>query len=170
VPPIAERAALNLRPAVGRVLAVVPPAAAELEALLARAGCEILATDRTARGMGSSLAAGIEAAARADGWIVALGDMPAIDPATIGAVARALAAGAPIAAPFDATGRRGHPVAFGAALRAELLALEGDSGARAVIERHAAALQRVPVDDPGIFIDIDTREDLRKTGLSPTGG
>lgn len=134
----------------------------KLAALLESSGCEVLATDRTARGMGASLAAAIAASASADGWIVALGDMPSIRPSTIARVAEALAEGAAIAAPFDASGRRGHPVGFSKSLRGELLALDGDVGARTVLESHAASLVHVTVDDPGIFVDIDTADDLRR--------
>jgi molybdenum cofactor cytidylyltransferase len=165
--PLAVRAARNLRAGTGHVLAVIPLDRTELRRALEGAGCEILETDRTARGMGASLAAGVEAAARADGWIVALGDMPAVDPATIAAVKRALIAGAPIAAPFDAGGRRGHPVGFSATLRAELLALDGDVGARAILEQHGDYIARIETDDAGIFVDIDTPQDL--AGLAGTG-
>lgn len=160
--PLVVHAARNLRAATGHVLAVIPPGAAALREILEAGGCEIVETDRTARGMGASLAAGVAAAARAGGWVVALGDMPRVRPGTIASIAGAIARGALVAAPFDAAGRRGHPVGFAAALRGELLALDGDIGARTVIDRHAASLCRVETDDPGIFLDIDTPADLRK--------
>lgn len=159
--PVAVRAARNLLQGVAHVLAVVPPGRAALAEALAAAGCEILETDRTALGMGSSLAAGVEASLAAGAWIVALGDMPAIEPRTVLAVRQALEAGAPIAAPYDTKGRRGHPVGFAAALRDELLALHGDAGARAILARHSPSIARVSTDDRGIFIDIDTPGDLR---------
>lgn len=159
--PIAARAARNLVAGAGAALAVVPPGAAALRAALESAGCAVVESDRTARGMGASLAAAVLAADRADGWIVALGDMPLILPATIRAVAQALAEGALIAAPVTAGGGpRGHPVGFAAALRAELLALDGDTGARAVVLRHRADVRHVAVDDPGIHVDLDTRAEL----------
>ena len=142
------------------MLAVAPLEASALRSVLEPLGVEVLATDRTRRGMGASLAAGVEAAGRADGWIVALGDMPLVQPATVAALRAALESGALLAAPFDPSGRRGHPVAFSPALREELLALDGDSGAREVVARHAARLHRVATTDPGIFIDIDTPHDL----------
>ena len=151
----------------GTALAIVPTGAASLVSLLEGAGCEVLQSDRCARGMGASLSAAIEASSGRDGWVVALGDMPAIAPATIAAVADALRRGASLAAPFDAAGRRGHPVGFAAPLRAELLALDGDTGARAILERHSAELLRVAVTDPGIFVDIDTAMDLERMGSDP---
>ena len=162
--PIVARAARSLLAATPRVLAVVPPGRERLRAVLEAEGCEVLETDRTSAGMGASLAAGVESAASAAGWIVALGDMPALRPETIVAVRRALESGAPIAAPALADGRRGHPVGFAAALRAELLALDGDVGARSVIARHAHEVRLVATDDAGILVDIDTPEDLRRLG------
>jgi molybdenum cofactor cytidylyltransferase len=144
----------------GPVTAVIPPGAARLRKLLEKAGCEILETPDTVRGIGASLAAGISHASRSDGWIVALGDMPFIEAATFAAVAAKLRAGALIAAPVLADGKRGHPVGFSSQLREELVALDGDEGARAVIQRHAEQVVSIPVADRGIVMDIDTPQDL----------
>jgi molybdenum cofactor cytidylyltransferase len=155
--PLAVLAARNLIAGAGNVLAVMRPGGAALRTALEAEGCAVLETDRCREGLGASLAAAIGAARDADGWIVALGDMPFIRPATIEAVRAQLEIGALIAAPLDAaSGARGHPVAFASTLRDELLALTGDFGARAVILRHRAELVPVPVDDPGILLDIDT--------------
>ena len=162
IDPVAPRAARNLVDGAGRALAVVPPGRATLSRALADAGCRVLESDRTALGMGASIAAGVAASADADGWIVALGDMPAIEPRTIAMVRAALESGALIAAPFDGGSRRGHPVGFSAALRGELLALQGDAGAREIVARHVSDVVLLPTADPGIFIDIDTPEDLRR--------
>jgi molybdenum cofactor cytidylyltransferase len=111
-------------------------------------------------GAQAAVQTGGQAGAPATGWLVALGDMPFIHPASIAAVAQALAAGPQaIAAPVHA-GRRGHPVGFGAAHGPALAALQGDEGARALLQRHAHALQLVPVDDPGVLRDVDTPADL----------
>ena len=128
--------------------------------MLEAAGCGVLESDRTEGGLGASLAAAVAATDRAHAWIVALGDMPSSRPETIGRVRPALEAGALIAAPWDGRERRGHPVGFAAALRGELLALDGDIGARDVIRRHAKEVTLVATDDAGVFIDIDTPHDL----------
>src|SRR5581483_1569221 len=94
----------------------------------------------------------------AEGWIVALADMPRIQSSTIEAVARALDGGASLVAPFYA-GQRGHPVGFGAGHREALLSLDGDSGARALLK--SERVMRLDVDDAGILRDVDTPEDLR---------
>ncbi len=115
--------------------------------------------ERADEGMGASLACGVQAAAAADGWIIALADMPWVATATIASVRDAIAGGALLAAPFH-DGRRGHPVGFGRACYRELAALTGDEGARAVVMRHARELQRIDVDDPGVLRDVDTPADL----------
>ncbi len=159
--PIAAHAARHLLAGAGSALALIPLGSAALRRALEPTGCEILESDRTARGMGASLAAAVEASDRAEGWIVALGDMPLIRPSTIRAVAQALEEGALIAAPATAAdGPRGHPVGFSAALRGELVALDADAGARSVVERHRDRVRLVVVDDPGIHVDLDTREQL----------
>ena len=144
------------------MLAVIPRNKPVLRKRLESSGCQILETDRTARGLGASLSAGIAALPMLDGWIVALGDMPQVDRRTIKAVLKALEDGAKIAAPYGKEGQRGHPVGFSAALRDELIALDGDMGARRILMKHETAIVRIETDDPGIFVDVDTPDDLRK--------
>jgi molybdenum cofactor cytidylyltransferase len=85
--------------------------------------------------------------------------MPRVKPATIEAIAGALAAGAAIAAPVY-QGERGHPVGFASRLRDELTQLVGDTGAKAVLQRHAEEIVLVECDDPGVVLDIDRKADL----------
>ena len=109
--------------------------------------------------MGASLACGVTAAADADGWVMALADMPWIAAATIRAIAEAIASGADIAAP-SYRGERGHPVGFSRRHCQALASLTGDAGARWIIERHLDRLTWVDVDDPGVLRDVDTRDQL----------
>ncbi|WP_025602504.1 nucleotidyltransferase family protein [Burkholderia sp. WSM2230] len=156
--PVAEEAAHRLLLAVPNVLAVVRPGAEALARLLNDAGCDVAFAPAAERGMGASLAAGIRASRDAEGWIVALADMPRIQTSTIEAVARALDGGACLVAPFYA-GQRGHPVGFGGEHREALLSLDGDSGARSLLA--SERVMRIDVDDAGILRDVDTPEDLR---------
>ena len=57
-------------------------------------------------------------------------------------------------------GRRGHPVLFASRFFPELRLLDGDVGARAVIEEHAGVVCQVPMDDRGVTVDVDTPEAL----------
>jgi molybdenum cofactor cytidylyltransferase len=161
--PLVSHSAASLVSGAGNALAVIPMGAAALRRVLEEAGCDILESADTRRGLGASLAAAVAASPGSSGWIVALGDMPIIRAATIASVREKLEGGALVAAPVLAqTGVRGHPVGFARALQAELATLDGDEGARALVERHRAGLATVEVDDPGIVADIDTPADLEK--------
>ena len=146
---------LNVLP---RVIAVVPPADRGVAAALRALGCEVTICPDADTGMGASLAHAVaKSLPEADAWVIALGDMPFVETATIRALCEALAGGAAIAAPVFA-GKRGNPVGFGAVHLAALLALAGDEGARRIVR--ASSVTDVPVDDPGILRDIDTPADL----------
>jgi len=159
--PIAAHAARNLRAALASVIAVVRPGDFPLADMLEQEGCEVTMCADSVRGMGYSLAHGVASLREAGGWVVALADMPRIRPETIEKVAAAVSSGAALAAPVY-RGERGHPVAFGASVRDELLALTGDSGARAVLERHRGEMQLLDCDDPGVVLDVDARADLTR--------
>src|SRR5205814_925521 len=81
----------------------------ELAAQLKNEGCEVTVCENAADGMGASLACAASAAGEADGYLVALGDMPFVRRTSIAAVRAALADGAALAAPYFRA-RRGHPV------------------------------------------------------------
>lgn len=135
---------------------------ATAERLAASDRLTIVAVEDAAEGMGASLRAAARALPEdAAGVFVFLGDMPRIDPATVAALARTLAAPHDIVAPTY-LGRRGHPVLFGAAWFPALRALSGDEGARALLETAGTRLTRVPVEDPGIHLDVDRPEDLAR--------
>jgi molybdenum cofactor cytidylyltransferase len=156
---IAAHAARNLVAAGLDVIAVIRPGDFPLSDLLEEEGCQVTHCADSVRGMGHTLAHGVASTREAGGWIVALADMPRLQPSTIEAVASALVEGAVIAAAAY-RGQRGHPVGFSPRLREELTQLTGDSGAKAVLERHAAAIRLIDCDDPGVVLDIDRKADL----------
>lgn len=157
--PIGARAARTLRGGVDMGLAVVRSGDLALARLLEAEGLEVVPFAGADDGMGASLAFGISAAPEADGWIVALADMPFLLPASVEVVARKLREGAWIAAP-SREGRRGHPVGFHRGLFSELAGLGGDQGARVLLDRHVARVELLETDDPGIFLDVDTLGDI----------
>lgn len=107
-------------------------------------------------GMGSSIACGVGACSGAsEGFLIVLGDMPGI---TRTAISRILACTNPtqIVVPVF-QGREGNPVCFGSHYRSDLLALDGDRGARSVVQANDARVVRVKVDE-------QTLEDLDEPG------
>jgi molybdenum cofactor cytidylyltransferase len=151
----------NLQAALDRVVVVTRPGDQAAAKLYASAGAQTIVCVDAALGMGHSLAAGVAHETQARGWVVALADMPNVKPQTVRAIAHALSAQGGIVVPYFHS-ERGHPVAFGEAFREELLALHGDSGAKAVLQAHPDKVHRLQVDDPGIVQDVDTPEDLQK--------
>jgi molybdenum cofactor cytidylyltransferase len=129
-------------------------------------------------GMGDSIAAAVRATAGAAGWLVLPADLPLVRPGTLRRVARALREASTTTVPTSApttpdvpaghavqpvhAGRRGHPVAFSAACRDDLLRLSGEFGAAPVLKhlRAAGRVVELAVDDIGIVTDIDTLDDL----------
>ena len=161
--PVGVRSARVLRASVDRAVAVVRADDVALGVLLAAEGLEVLPFTLASDGMGASLAFGVSASRDADGWIVALADMPFVRQATVEAVRHALLAGAGIAAPA-LRGVRGHPVGFSAAFGDDLTQLRGDVGARLLLLRHSAQVTLLECDDTGISRDVDHPGDL------PDGG
>lgn len=153
------QAARHLKAELDRVIAVVRPGSAETAVALKDAGCEVVVCENAADGMGASLACAAREAGEADGYLVALGDMPFVRRTTIAAVRDALAAGAPLAAPYFRA-RRGHPVALSKKFREQLFALQGDVGAKKLVADNEDILIKIPVGDPGVIRDIDTPGDL----------
>jgi molybdenum cofactor cytidylyltransferase len=115
----------------------------------------------SARGMSTAIRAGIGALpAHTGAAIVALGDQPLVDARVVAQlVARWRASGARAVQPRYDDGR-GHPVLFDASLFPALGALEGDVGARAVLDAQGDALELLGVAGPRP-IDVDTPEALR---------
>lgn len=146
-----------------KVVAVIGPEGEGVAAQLRALGCDVTECPDAADGMGVSLAHAVSVADDADGWLIALGDMPRVSPSTIEALAEAVRQGSDIAVPVM-NGRRGNPVAFSRVHLPALLALDGDAGARNIVRSHP--VREVEVSDPGIFQDIDTAADLNAPGVS----
>src|SRR5262249_55645237 len=76
--PVGIAALRNLASAVASVVVVVRPGDHDLRTLLASEGASVVECKDAAQGMGHSLAAGVAESSTADGWVIALGDMPRI--------------------------------------------------------------------------------------------
>ncbi|MEO8344405.1 MAG: nucleotidyltransferase family protein [Betaproteobacteria bacterium] len=150
---------LHLLAALPEVIAVVRPGDSILASQLRATGALVIECARADEGMGASLACGVTAASTAEGWVVALADMPWISPATIAVVADALRDGAAIVA-TSYIGVRAHPVGFARTYFAALSGLGGDEGAKSLLAAHRASLQLIEVVDSGVVRDVDTPADL----------
>lgn len=110
-------------------------------------------------GRTGSLKAGLRTVQLDDAFIVWPVDHPLATATTLQALLRA--SDGSVRIPTH-RGRRGHPTWFAASLREEVLALGDDQPLRDVVHRQARRVREVPVDDPGVLLNLDTPDDLKK--------
>src|SRR5215208_1382863 len=152
------------------LLVVVGGAQSEVAGALAGLPLRIVANPDYAAGQSTSLRIGIAALDHnADAVVVLLGDQPFVTAAIVEQlVAEWQASAAAIVAPIYA-GQRGNPVLFARAVFPELLAVQGDQGARTVLAADRARIRLVAFDDPCPLADIDTPEDYERLRKQKSG-
>ena len=160
---VIETSATALAAHTDYTLAITAPNHPQRFELLQRSELEVMEDKRCRQGMGISLAlAAQHLRQRAlhhpppKGVMVALADMPSIQPSSYQAVAQALSHAA-IAAPVY-QGKRGHPVGFSWALIDALSECEGDQGARQLLQQQG--FHSILTNDAGVIHDIDLPQHL----------
>ena len=146
------------------VLVVTGHQADDVRAALAGLDVAFVTNPNYATGLSSSLKAGIRALSKeVDGALVMLGDMPRIEGAHLHAMIAAFAskAGSVIVVPMH-EGRRGNPVLWPAALFGEMLALQGDVGARRLMAKHASQVREIDLGTDAVLMDVDTPDALAR--------
>lgn len=121
---------------------------------------QVVRNDEYAGGMSTSLRCGLMHVMRQYSSVMfLLGDQPFI---TSDLINRLLShfykSGKPICAPICRNIRR-NPVVFNYRFYNEILQLEGDTGARGIIEKYQDQVSTVNIDSSGYFFDIDRRSD-----------
>jgi len=160
--PLVRRAARTLLDApVEPVVVVVGHEADRVTGAVADLDVTIVRNDDYAAGQSTSVRAGIRAVADADAdaAVVALGDMPFVDPGTVRTLLAAYDAGVGDALAAAHDGDRGNPVLFDRRFFDALTRVDGDVGGRRILlddDRSAC----VAVDDGGVRRDVDEPGDL----------
>ena len=134
----------------------------KVEAALAGLDVKCVPNPHYADGLSASLKAGLAALpADADGAIICLGDMPQVNAALIDRLVSAFdpEKGALVVVP-TIEGKRGNPVLWSRRFFPDLMALEGDVGARHLIARYPEAVVEVPLAGKAALVDVDTPEAL----------
>ncbi len=147
---------------VGDIIVVLGSEAGRIRRGVPLEGTRVVVNEDHADGMSSSVRAGLMVAVPASrAFLIVLGDQPLVTTKTIDAlVERHHAVQARVVIPTF-RGTRGNPVLLDRSLAPEMATVRGDVGCRGVVAAHAAEVVEVPVDDPGILIDVDTVQDLR---------
>ena len=94
-----------------------------------------------------------------DVWCLVPADHPLLDSAVVPALISGWNSRQPrILVPTHA-GRRGHPTLFRWELADEVPHLPPNVGLNHLVKLHSADVSELPVDSPGILLDLDTQED-----------
>jgi molybdenum cofactor cytidylyltransferase len=144
------------------VIVVTGPDAEAVRAALAGLEVRLVHNARYLDGMGGSVAAGIRAvSASSAGALLLPGDMPRLDPALVRQLIDVFmaAGGTRIVYPCLPDGSQRNPVLWPRRFFAGLAALSGESGAKPILNAHAADAIAVTA-DVSSFRDIDTVDDL----------
>src|SRR5262249_27241987 len=111
---------------------------------------------------GTSIAAGVAALpAGTDAVVIALGDQPRLPADLVPSLLEGLRRDGTAIAPPVYRGVQGTPLAFAPSGFAELRAVDGDAGARAVVRRDPARVTRLEL-DIDMPPDVDTPADYAR--------
>jgi len=146
----------------GPIIVVTGHEAENVRARLREYDVEFVDNPDYALGLSTSLRAGISALPEdVDGAIVCLGDMPWISHTDIDTLLAAFdpGDGRAICVATHA-GKRGNPVLWAAGYFSQILELNGDSGAKALLESHAELVCEVAIEHDGVLRDVDLPETL----------
>lgn len=114
-------------------------------------------------GMGTSLRTGLSILPSGiDAALIILADQPFVRPTTLKRLMdQYRKSAAQIVIPVY-RGFRGNPVLLDRSVFPEVMTLSGDIGCRAVFGDHLEGIAKVPVEDLGILLDLDSKDDFEK--------
>ncbi len=161
-------AALSSRAASVRV--VVGHQADRVRQALAGLDAQVIDNPDFADGLASSLKAGISSLnLESSGALILLGDMPQIGPADLDRLIAAFqaAGGARIVRATD-DGKRGNPVILPRSVFPAVARLEGDTGARHLVEQDGPGVIDIEI-GAGASVDVDTADAVAAAGGVLTG-
>jgi molybdenum cofactor cytidylyltransferase len=144
------------------VIVVTGNGAAEVEQALSPLTPLFVKNHDYSKGLSSSLRSGLGAVPQdCDGALVALADMPGVTAVLLDRLIAAFNPGEDraICVPTR-NGKRGNPVLWARRFFPEMMALEGDVGARHLIGQYSELVCEVEADDDGPLTDIDTPQML----------
>jgi len=159
-----EHALANVRASeVSEVVLVLGGEAESVRQQVGTRGVKLVVNPHYEQGMGTSLSKGLSLVGDScHGALIVLADQPLIRPTTLNRLIEFHSqTGAQITIPLY-RGFRGNPVLLDRSVFSEVMTLAGDVGCRAIFGDHTEGIRKIEVSDPGILLDIDTEEDLRR--------
>ncbi len=128
-------------------------------------GIKIIVNPRYREGMSTSLIKGIKNLRQdIEAFMVILGDQPFVSKETMEKIIETYYGmeRKPLMVVPTYRGLRGNPVLISSRIAKDIMSLRGDIGARALMEKYKAYISYIETQDPGVVLDIDTKEDLEK--------
>jgi molybdenum cofactor cytidylyltransferase len=158
--PLLEHAvrAMLAVPAIAPVVVVLGAHADEIRAEVDLGGADVVVCEQWADGQSASLQAGVAALGEVEAAVITLGDQPFISAEVIAGVLGQRGRHLAVRSTYD--GSPGHPVLLERRLLDHVVELEGDSGARTLLDGpHVHTWEVGRLCDP---TDIDTPERLQE--------
>lgn len=155
---------------VDEIVLVLGHAADEIRRQVPTGGVRVILNPDYQQGMGNSLRAGLSAL-RPDcsGALIVLADQPFVQPRTLDQLIEYHGKYKPqILIPIY-KGFRGNPVLLDCSVFPEVMQLTGDIGCRAIFGSHLEGIHKLPVNDAGILLDIDSSADLENLRAANIG-
>ena len=146
---------------VSDIVLVLGHAAETIVKGIAAGNLQVVVNTGYREGMGSSLRTGVSALPpEVDAALICLADQPFVRPETLQLLMdRYRKSSAQIVIPM-CKGFRGNPVLLDRSVFPEVMVLSGDIGCRAIFGSHLEGIVKVPVEDLGILLDVDSQEDF----------
>lgn len=152
------------RSQVDEVILVLGFAAETIKQQVSLKDVKVVINEAYQEGMGTSLRVGLAGVdPRAEAALVILADQPFVRPATIDQLIEHYHRLRPAIVIPVYKGFRGNPVLLDRSVFREAMSLVGDIGCRAIFGSHLENILKVPVEDVGILLDVDTYEDFEKS-------
>ncbi|MHB8771843.1 MAG: nucleotidyltransferase family protein [Syntrophales bacterium] len=153
------------------VTAVLGHRAESLIPLVERCGVRSVINERYDEGMFSSLRAGVLALDPGRrGFFLLPVDIPLVRPETLRALMAAFRAGTADVCRPCFRGRYGHPPLIATELIPAIAGFDGAGGLRTLLDGWQGRTAAVAVEDPGILVDVDTRDDYERLRMNLEGG
>jgi len=163
---VIARSASQLKEAFPNSFAVVSENAVQIQQSLTELAMPFCICENAQDGMANSLVTALrQLPSDTDAVVIALADMPFVQGDTLLQIRASLMAGAEIVVPTY-QGQRGNPVGFAIKYLPQLLSLQGDRGARHLLQTYPVT--EIAVSDPGILRDIDVPADLIDSKVAET--
>ncbi len=137
---------------------VVNPNYEQLIEHLADLPIRLVVCETSDAGMSQSMIAGLTENLDAGATLIALADMPYVQPSTVRKIVDELQEDNIVQPVYKEQG--GNPVGFGKQFYTELMSIKGDKGGKQVLLDRASVVRLLPVSDSGIHHDIDRPEQV----------